>query len=133
MQDLVLGSSGLFSFTYSLYVYEYDSPVGASCARDLAKKTFTCVNQNQDRSRKLNRPVRQLSIINCQRYGFGFTRLVEKMLPRKCNIFTFLFSVLNCSPRIPYPPNLLSTGQYVWRSPVPSPDSGSQISKLPNR
>lgn len=31
-------SSGLFSFTYSLYMYEYDSPVGASCARDFAKK-----------------------------------------------------------------------------------------------
>ena len=27
-----------FSFTYSLYICEYDSPVGASCARDLASK-----------------------------------------------------------------------------------------------
>ena len=32
------------------------SSVGASCARDIAEKTLTYVNENQNQNRKLNRP-----------------------------------------------------------------------------
>ena len=31
-------AAGSFSFKNLLYLYEYNSPVGASCARDLAKR-----------------------------------------------------------------------------------------------
>ena len=34
----LLFDAGLFSFTYLLYLCEYASAVGASCARDLASE-----------------------------------------------------------------------------------------------
>ena len=48
--------AGVFSFTYSLYMYESDSLVGASCARDLPLKPLTFVNANRSQNRKLNSP-----------------------------------------------------------------------------
>ena len=50
------GTAGPFSFKYSLYLCEYTSAVGASCARDFCEKTLTYVNENQSQNRKLNRP-----------------------------------------------------------------------------
>ena len=55
--------TGPFSFRNLLYLYEYNSPVGASVfagvflvARDLREKTLTSVNENRNQNRKLNRP-----------------------------------------------------------------------------
>ena len=48
--DCSFNSKPHHSFTYSLYVCEYYSIVGASFARDTAKKTLTSVNQNQNQN-----------------------------------------------------------------------------------
>ena len=56
-----VNSAGAFSFKHLLYLYEYNSAVGASFARDLRKKTLTSVNGNQNQNRKLNRPVNSVA------------------------------------------------------------------------
>ena len=65
----LLAKSGSFSFTYLLYRCVYLAAVRASVfawvflvARDVAEKTLTSINENQNQNRKLNRPACKMNL-----------------------------------------------------------------------
>ena len=59
-----MNPSGVFSFTYSLYIYGYVFRCRSELGSRSCEKTLTPINENQSQNRKLNRPVNPLTSRN---------------------------------------------------------------------